>query len=176
MSLLSIAQWIQSTDFFTAIRLSAQVYPIVMSLHLTGIALFGGMVLMTNLRLLGLAMRTRPIADVVDQLRALKWIGFALTATCGVLMLGSKAEEYYYNAFFSLKVALLALIFVHGLLFRRSVYRNAAVLDKAARIPAQAKLAAVLSLLLWTGVVIAGRGIGYIEPPLDKLHAFLNSR
>jgi hypothetical protein len=43
--------------------------------------------------------------------------------------------------------------------------------DKAGRIPGRAKLAAALSLILWTGMVIAGRGIGYIEPPLDKIHA-----
>ena len=51
--LLSFAQWIQFTGFFTALRGSAYVYPIVMSLHMVGIAFFGGMVLMTDLRLLG---------------------------------------------------------------------------------------------------------------------------
>ncbi len=175
MSLLSFAQWIQLTDFFTAIRLSAQVYPIVMSTHLAGIALFGGMILITNLRLLGLVMTKRPIADVIDQLRVLKWIGFGIVATCGILMLGSKAEEYYYNSFVWMKFSCLALIAVHGLVFRRSVYRNASALDKSAKTPGVAKLAAALSLLLWTCVVVAGRGIGYIEPPLEKLHAYLNN-
>ena len=41
----------------------------------------------------------------------------------------------------------------------------------APRIPTRAKLAASLSLILWTGLVIARSGIGYIEPPLDKIHA-----
>lgn len=54
---------------------------------------------------------------------------------------------------------------------RTSVYRNTALLDAAPKIPAPAKLAASLSLILWTSLVIAGRGIGYIEPPLDKIHA-----
>ena len=44
MSLLSIAQWVQSTEFFTALRGSSDVYPIVMTLHLVGIAMFSGMV------------------------------------------------------------------------------------------------------------------------------------
>jgi hypothetical protein len=175
MTLLSFAQWVQSTDFFTAIRISAQVYPIIMSTHLAGIALFGGMVLITDLRLLGWIMKKRPIADVIDQLRLLKRIGFVIVATCGILMLGSKAEEYYYNWFFWVKMSFLALIFLHGLVFRRSVYGNAAALDAAPKVPGYAKLAAALSLLLWTGMVIAGRGIGYIEPPLDKLHAYLNA-
>ena len=110
--LLSFAQWIQLTGFFTALRGSAYVYPIVMSLHMVGIALFGGMVLMTDMRLLGLAMRKRSIADVVDQFRVPKRWGLLLTVTCGVLMAGSKAEEYYYNAFFRTKLILLALVIV----------------------------------------------------------------
>ena len=171
MSLLSFCQWLQSTDFFTAIRGSWYVYPIIMSTHLTGIALFGGMIVVTDLRLLGLAMRKRRIADVIGQLRRLKWIGLLIVATCGILMFGSKAEEYYYNAFFRAKMIVLALIAVHALVFRGSVYRRAAEFDKAGRIPGRAKLAAALSLLLWTCMVIAGRGIGYIEPPLDKIHA-----
>jgi hypothetical protein len=169
--LLSFAQWIQFTAFFTALRGSANVYPIVMSLHMAGIALFGGMILMTDLRLLGWAMRNRPIADVVNQLRVPKRWGLLLTVTCGVLMFGSKAEEYYYNAFFRTKLILFAVVLITELVFYRGVYANPAALDRAPRVPANAKLAAALSLLLWTSIACCGRGIGYIEPPLDKIHA-----
>jgi hypothetical protein len=169
--ILSFAQWIQSTEFFTALRMSWFVYPIVMSTHLLGIAFFGGLVLMTDMRLLGLALRKYSVTDVVDQLRVPKRIGFILVATCGLLMLGSKAEEYYYNIFFRIKLLLLILMFVHGWAFRRSVYFNTVEIDRARQIPGQVKLAAFLSLLLWAGIACAGRGIGYIDPPLSKLHA-----
>jgi len=169
--ILSFAQWIQSTGFFTALRQSWLVYPIVMSLHLLGIALFGGLILMTDMRLLGLVMRQHSVTDVVSQFRTLKRFGLILVATCGILMLGSKAEEYYYNIFFRLKISLLALIFIHGWIFRRSVYYNTLEIDQAPRIPPRAKLAASLSLVLWAAIACAGRGIGYIEPPLNKIHA-----
>ena len=169
--ILSLCQWAQSTAFFTALRGSWYVYPTVMSLHLLGIAIFGGMVLMTDMRLLGLAMRKRSVADVIGQFRMAKRIGMILIATCGILMLGSKAEEYYYNIFFRIKMLLLALIFIHGWIFRGSVYESAAEIDAARGIPGRAKLAAVISLLLWIAVACAGRGIGYIEAPLQKIHA-----
>jgi hypothetical protein len=173
--LLSFAQWIQFTTFFTALRGSADVYPIVMSLHMVGIALFGGMILMTDLRLLGWAMTKRSIADVVNQFRVPKRWGLLLTVTCGFLMFGSKAEEYYYNAFFRTKLILLALVLVSELVFYRSVYADPAVLDRSPSIPGNAKLAAALSLLLWTSIACCGRGIGYIEPPLDKIHARIHT-
>jgi len=169
--LLSFAQWIQATAFFTALRGSAYAYPIVLSLHMTGIALFGGMVLLTDMRLLGLAMRKHSLADVVTRFRVPKRVGFLIVATCGLLLAGSKAEEYYYNAFFRTKLILLTLAGIHALVFRRSVYANAADMDRAPKIPAHAKLAGALSLLIWASIACMGRGIGYIEPPLDKIHA-----
>lgn len=169
--ILSLAQWAQATAFFTALRQSWYVYPAVMSTHLLGIALFGGMVLLTNLRLLGLALKDRSVTDVVEQMRVPKRIGLILVATCGILMLGSKAEEYYYNIFFRTKITLLALMFLHGWYFRRSVYYNTAEIDRAPQISARAKVAASLSLLLWASIACAGRGIGYVDPPLNKLHA-----
>jgi hypothetical protein len=169
--LLSFAQWIQFTTFFTDLRGSANVYPIVMSLHMVGIALFGGMILMTDLRMLGWALTNRSIADVVNQFRVPKRWGLLLTATCGILMAGSKAEEYYYNAFFRTKLILFAVVIITELVFYRSVYANPAALDRLPSVPANAKLAAAFSMLLWTSIACCGRGIGYIEPPLDKIHA-----
>ncbi len=173
--ILSLAQWAQATAFFTALRMSWYVYPAVMSTHLLGIALFGGMVLFTNLRLLGWAMTDRSVSDVVSQFRVPKRIGLIVIATCGILMLGSKAEEYYYNIFFRLKLTLLALMFLHGWYFRRTVYYRTAEIDKSPEIPVRAKVAAALSMVLWASIACAGRGIGYIDPPLDKLHAQVQS-
>src|ERR1700683_4487013 len=138
--LLSFAQWIQLTTFFTALRGSAYVYPIMLSLHMVALAFFGGMILLTDMRLLGLALTKRPIADVVNQFRVPKRWGLLLMVTLGALLAGSKAEEYYYNAFFRTKLILLALVLVHELVFYRSVYANPAALDQAPSLPGNAKL------------------------------------
>src|SRR5713226_8488030 len=78
MSLLSFAQWIQSTGFFTDLRGSAYVYPVILTIHLMGIALFGGMILLVDVRLLGFGMRRYSVSDLVNQLRPLKRIGFLI--------------------------------------------------------------------------------------------------
>jgi hypothetical protein len=171
--LLTFAQFIQSTAFFTDLRGSGYVYPVILSLHMVAISLFGGMILMTDMRLLGWAMSSHTVSDVVDQFRVPKRIGFVLIATCGILMACCKAEEYYYNDWFRLKLALLALVALHALIFRRRVYNRASELDHMSPLPAGAKLAACISMLLWISIACAGRGIGYIEPPLDKIHAQL---
>jgi hypothetical protein len=158
-----IVQWFQDTALGTAIRESAIVFPVILSLHLTGMGLFGGMILMTDLRILRIALTKHPVSDVVNGLRPWKHLGLTLTAGCGILLLWSKAAIYYPNPYLRIKLALLALIIIHAIAFR-GVYRNVTDLDRSPVIPGRAKMAAVLSMILWISVLTAGRWIGYWEP------------
>jgi uncharacterized membrane protein YbaN (DUF454 family) len=168
MSPAEIANAIQNTDFFTAMRESELVYPIVLSTHLSSIALFGGMILMTDLRLLGLAMQKRSVTDVVSQLRVWKYVGFILMVSCGIMLGGAKFASYYDNPYFQLKMTLLALVGVHAWVFHRSVYGNTVNIDRAPAIPRVAKVAACISLALWLGIMSCGRWIAYYERPEDR--------
>jgi hypothetical protein len=158
-----IIQWLQDTSLATAIRESAIVFPVILSLHLAGMGLFGGMILMTDLRLLGISLTKHSVSDIVNGLRPWKHLGLTLTATCGILLAWSKAAIYYPNPYLWIKLALFGLIIIHALVFR-SVYRNVTDLDRSPVIPGRAKLAAALSLVLWLSVLTAGRWIGYWEP------------
>jgi uncharacterized membrane protein len=161
---MQIAHAIQSVGFLTQIRESAIVYPVIMTTHLACIAVFGGMILMTDLRLLGIAMKDRTITEVVGGLRVWKRLGFCIMITMGLLLATSEAEKYQPNPYFWAKMTLLGLVGVHALIFRPLVYNRTEELDKAKTIPTVAKTAAVLSLVLWIGIVTMGRLIGYWEP------------
>jgi hypothetical protein len=165
MSPAELSRAIQDTEFFTALRESALVYPIVMSTHLTAIAIFGGMILMTDLRLLGLAMKSMSISDIMQQTRIWKRIGFVIMVTCGALLAGAKLESYYDNPYFQIKIGFLALVGVHAWVFHKSVYGNTAQLDALPTVPRAAKAAACISLVLWVGILTAGRWIAYFERP-----------
>ena len=117
----------------------------------------------------GWALRDCPASEVVERLRWPKRIGFILAAACGLLLFCAKAEEYYYNVFFRTKLILFALVAIHAMVFRGNVYGNPAELDRASRMPARAKIAASLSLLLWLSLLGAGRAIGYV-PGRPGLH------
>ena len=168
MSLYSIFESIQTSGLMTAVEQTPWVYPVIMATHLCCIALFGGMILMTDLRLLGLALRDQTIAEVVNGLRPFKRIGFVIMVTCGLLMGGSEAPTYYPNPYFWTKMTLLALVGVHALIFKPTVYDHAEELDRSPVPPTRAKVAAVLSLMLWVSIPISGRLIGYYEPDDGK--------
>jgi len=155
------AHSIQSIDFLTAFSESVLAYPIVLSIHLTCIALFGGMILATDLRLLGVAFKGLTITEVVTSLRAWKRIGGTIMIAMGLLLAASEAEKYAPNPFFWTKMIILGLIGVHALIFRPIVYNRTEELDKSPTIPATVKVAAILSLLLWTAMFTMGRLIAY---------------
>lgn len=163
--ILEFFQWLQSTAFMSFIRESGLEYPIVMSTHLTCIAVFGGMIVMTDLRLLGVALTERSIADVVNGLRWWKRLGFLIMFAMGFTLFGSKAAEYYPNPYFWVKMTCLLLVLIHAIIFRPLVYNHPEQLDASPVIPTRAKVAGVLSLILWTAVLCNGRLIGYWEPP-----------
>jgi hypothetical protein len=71
--------------------------------------LFGGMIAITDMRLLGWAMKGSSITDVVQQLRLWKQIGFVMVVGCGSWLLAAKAELYYYDPFYWTKITLLLL-------------------------------------------------------------------
>ncbi len=163
MSLLSVMQSIQSIGFLTDIRESALVYPIIMTTHLSCIAVFGGMILMTDMRLLGLALKKYSVTEVVTTLRPWKHVGGTIMICMGLLLGGSEAEKYYNNPFFWAKMACLSLVAVHAIIFRPTVYKKTEEIDRAGVIPGRAKLAAILSLVIWLSVLTMGRLIGYYE-------------
>ncbi len=155
----SLLQWIESTDLSTAIREGGLPYPIIGGVHLLSIALFGGMLLATDLRLLGWAMRRRLVSDVMSQLQPWKRLGFVIVVGSGLLLAWAEPLKLYRSPSFWVKMIFFALVGVHALVFRAGVYRHPEKLD--AGITPQAKLAAVLSLVLWAGLVVCGRLIAF---------------
>jgi cytochrome c556 len=130
---------------------------------MVALAFFGGMILATDLRLLGLGMWGYSVSEVLNGLRVPKRFGFAVAAVSGVLLFAANAAQYSYNTWFWVKIALLLLVGVNFLVFRRGVYENGTLVN--------AKLAASLSLILWTGVACAGRGPATVK---DIMHSMVD--
>jgi uncharacterized membrane protein YfcA len=98
-------------------------------------------------------------------------VGFVVMITCGILLGGAKITQYYDNPYFQLKMFLLLMVGVHAMAFRKSVYRDPAALDRAPEMPAIAKKAAILSLVLWISILSCGRWIAYFERPEEHRKA-----
>ena len=151
-------RYIEHTSYGTAIRDSIWQFAAIEAVHLLALAVIGGAVLIVDLRLLGFGLRRQPINQVASD--AAPWLHASLLTmlVTGYLLMASLAEsKYYVNFAFQLKMYFL----VAAILFTYTVRRSYVRRDENRISPAVAKMIAVVSILLWSGVGIMGRGIGF---------------
>jgi hypothetical protein len=154
--LLPYFQWAQNTGLGVAIRSSLWLFPVIEAFHLLGLALIGGAVLVVDLRLAGLALRRQPVSQLAKD--AQPWLlgSLAVMLVSGGLLWTSEAVKCYYNLAFWLKMMFLFLAIV----FTFTIRRRVALADERVK-PVWMKIVAFVSVTLWTGVGLMGRGIGF---------------
>lgn len=168
MSLLPFCEWLASTSGSIALHESLYMYPLIESAHVLTLCLFVGMTMVLDLRLTGLALRRIPVREVVERTQPWMFLGFAIMVITGVLLFYAIPVRSYQNIFFRLKVVFLVLAGLNALLFHTGIFQNAPSWERDPAPPARARLAGVLSLALWAGVIVAGRMIAYNWFDCDK--------
>ena len=161
MSLLSICEWIQNTDTSTALRESTYLFPIVETTHVLGLSLSVGLLVVSDLRLIGVVMRRRPASEVFQQLAPWMLAGFAIMFASGLLLFWSQALKAYNSVFFRAKLCLLLLAAVNAIVYHLTIYRQMGEWENKLIPPARARLAGWLSLVIWAGIIAAGRTMAY---------------
>lgn len=157
MSLLALFQWCEQSGIGEIIRRSAWLFPMIEAIHLLGLGFIGGAVLVVDLRLLGFGLRRQSVAQLSRD--AQPWLigSLIVMIITGGLLFTSEAIKCYYHGAFWFKMASLLLAIV----FTFSVQRKVVMGDEARLRPIWSKTVAVVSVLLWSGVGIGGRWIGF---------------
>ncbi len=159
--LLAVCRWLERMPVGMAIRQSSLLFNGIVAIHTLGIILTVGTISLVDLRLLGFGLRREPVSDVLQQVLPLTWTGFALMFTSGALLFCAEATTVFGSIAFRIKIALILLAGLNALVFHKTVYRGASAWALEAPTPGRARLAGVLSLTFWIGVVGAGRAIAY---------------
>jgi hypothetical protein len=161
MSLMQLCIWIQHTHIATAVRTSNWLFPFIETFHIIGLTLVIGSVMWLDFRLLGLSSQAS-VSEVAHRVLPCTWRGFTLSAFTGILLFSSEAVRCYSNPAFRLKMLMLVMLGINAAVFKFITYRNIQEWDTERATPMGAKMVGVVSLVLWAGVVAAGRWIAYI--------------
>ena len=150
-------QWCDASWLAGAIRDSTWMFAVVEILHLLGLTVLLGSLVVLDLRLLNWGMRRQTVAQLAGELAP--WIrgGLIFMVATGLLLFVSEAMKCYASPPFVLKMTLLLLAWV----FHRIIFRRALQMKHAGKLPLWTRPAACLSLALWFGVGVAGRAIGF---------------
>ena len=165
MNILPLLRSLESSGLAAWLRGSLYAFPLIESLHVIGLTMVFGTVVIIDLRLLGLASAVRPFGTLASETIKWTWAAFALTATTGALMFSTNALSYYQNLQFRFKMSLLVLAGLNMLVFTRTAGRTVDRWNTDRAAPLSGKLAAIFSLLIWIGVIFLGRWVGFTKVP-----------
>jgi len=160
-SILPALEWLETVAWTTAIRESNLGYPIMETAHVASIVAFAGLVMVMDLRLVGLAFTQTPLTRIQRPLFPWQMAGFALSGATGIFLFVVDPLRYYGNIFFRVKVALLVLAGLNALGFHLTTFRTVGRWDEDRLAPAAARRAGMASLLLWSVIIVSGRLIAY---------------
>ena len=167
MSLLSFWQWLADTPFSTGIRESTYIYPVIESVHVLSLCVFVGLLLLWDLRLLGITLRRIAVSEVWARLIPWITLGAVLMVISGVFLFASDPVRFYGNIFFRIKAVGLFLALLNALAFHFGIERRLVDWDTSAITPRAARFAGVASIALWAVIVVTGRFVAYNWfPPL----------
>ena len=149
------AEWCWNLPASVAIRSAPWPFPALEILHLAGLVLVFGTVLIVDLRLLGVLLRREPGWQVAGDLMRWSWPGFVLQLLTGPFLFAANARKFFDSPFFRAKLVLLVV----AVSFHFVVVRRVSASVDAGISPRRAQIAGGVSLALWAAVIVTGVSI-----------------
>jgi hypothetical protein len=137
---------------------SQWAFAVTEMVHLLALAALGGSVLFLDLRLLGITLRNESASVISRDLSRILLVSLAVMILSGIGLLSEEAMKCFYSPAFRWKMALL----VTAVTFYFTIHRKTALRASTTTASLSQRAVAVISLLLWLGVGVAGRAIGLI--------------
>jgi hypothetical protein len=162
MHLVDLFQWLNDSAFSTWLREEDWPFPIIETIHLLALGMSVGTILWVDLRLMGFVTKRHPVSDIVGQLEPWAIPGFVVMFISGLLLFISEPMKCYTTLAFRLKAIMLVLTALNVWYFHAKVYPGVAEWDETAALPLQAKMVGFVSMVLWFGIIIAGRWTAYV--------------
>jgi hypothetical protein len=137
--------------------------PIVQTIHILGIAAVMGSIVMIDLKVLGLALPSQNTAELTRRLMPWMWAALPFLAASGLMFVFARPLRYAVNPVFGLKFTMLTPALMLAGLFHAASIKDALFWERSRGRRVSARIIAGISLLLWIGVVMAGRWIAYAD-------------
>ena len=165
---MTFLEWLNSTPIPSLVLGSAWGFPIVELVHILGMTLIIGGLVILDMRLLGMSRKSLPVKVLMEHI--LPWLtaGFIISLLSGLTFFASDASRYWANNAFRVKLVLLVFALINFTVFYLRIYRNVSDWNISVRASASARVSAVLSLLMLFSILTAGRLIAYTH----DLHSF----
>jgi hypothetical protein len=155
-------EWLQNTWLSTLIRDTKWLFPAIEMVHLFGIVTLLGTTLALDLRLMDIWLRRWAVSLLMRRLLPWTWAAFVTMVCTGSGLFISDPSRFFYNTSFRIKMVLIVLAGLNAFAFQVTSFRSVEKWDLNVKTPWGAKMAGFCSMVLWFGVVAAGRWIAFV--------------
>jgi hypothetical protein len=153
----SFASWLQHTSAAEAIRSVPWPIPVIEIFHIAGMVLVFGTILILNLRVFGLILRSEPVSEIAQDLTPLTLTGLVVQLVSGSLLFMVSATKFTENPIFRIKIAMV----IAAVAYHFGIHRKVAIAHETQA--HRLRLSAAVSLVLWAAVVLVGLDIGVLS-------------
>jgi hypothetical protein len=161
-TLIAMAEALEQSSIGQSIAESRYLWPVLEGTHLLSQAVSFGLILMIDLRLIGLILGEIPVIDLLRQLRRFVLTGFALTFVSGALVFWSEASSVITSPLWAAKCIAIAAGGANAAYFEWAIARQPSVRDNRGPLPPSVRYAGVASIAIWSLVIICGRLLAYL--------------
>ena len=159
--LRTLFETVEAFPSSVAIRESLNGYPILLTSHVIGMCVFAGLVMMMDFRLAGCGNRSTSITDVQSRLFPWQMVGLVISAISGLLLVYGQPMRFFPNFYFWTKNLLILLAGINIWYFHTKTYQTVEEWNTDPTPPFAARLAGIVSIVLWASIVMVGRMIAY---------------
>jgi hypothetical protein len=160
MALLDAFRWMEANlPGGTYLRESTYGFSILLTVHVVAMCIFLGLIVMMDLRLVGLANLQTRASEIQNRLFPWQMVGFAVIVVSGVMLFWAQPLRYFGKTFFWWKMMLMVFAGINAGIIHLITHR--ADRSEAAWNSTAAKFAGATSLVLWAGVLAFGRLVAY---------------
>ena len=157
-ALYPLFKWFDSSWVGEVIRGSKYAFPVIEAIHLLGLTVLLGIMVMISMRLFGLILTHLPTRELAKALAPYTTVSILVMLVTGFLLFASEALKCFDSPSFRFKMVSLFL----ALIFQLTVYRKATTSERVDKSPGYARITAILALVLWFAVGLGGRAIGFL--------------
>jgi uncharacterized membrane protein len=162
-ALKGFCDWLAATSLSNIIQTQGWMIPTLQTIHILSVAVLFSSAVLVDLRIWRLVERDVPLAEIARRFLPSIWPVVLILLVTGSLLIIAEPRRSLLNSTFYIKMALLAVAMVLTAALQWSLSSSPSMLDKNRNRRMAEQFAALASILVWSGILFAGRWIAYTQ-------------
>ena len=163
LGLSEFSKWLAATEVSHVIQTTTWIIPTLQTIHILSVAAVFSAAILVDLRIWRLIERDEPLPEMARRFLPTIWPVLVILLVTGSLLIIGEPRRSLLNSTFYFKMALLVVAILLTIGLQRSISSSPNSWDRDRWRRIVGRFAATVSILVWCGILFAGRWIAYTQ-------------